>query len=142
VRIGNLYGADSTFLGIPSADPDRSREWSSATAAIVGAPSMGAPRIVRLSLRATGDSGHRLSSPRRHATESLAGRGPTHRLGVVDLGDVEMPSGETELSSAPTRRARTRRRERRCHSYHPGGTTIALPDVTGVAHHVGWDECR
>jgi|GEM_PF-6910216 len=29
-RIGNLYGPDATFLGIPAADPDVPFEWESA----------------------------------------------------------------------------------------------------------------
>ena len=38
VRIGNLYGPDATFLGVPAADPDDVAQWSSSGAAIIGAP--------------------------------------------------------------------------------------------------------
>jgi agmatinase len=60
-------------------------------------------------------------------------------LSVVDLGDVEMPSGDTEKS--------LRRLEERVTAVAMAGVvpvvlggdhTIALPDVTGVARHVGW----
>jgi agmatinase len=60
-------------------------------------------------------------------------------LGVVDLGDVEMPSGETERS--------LRALEDRVSVVAGAGVTpiilggdhtITLPDVTGVARHVGW----
>ena len=58
---------------------------------------------------------------------------------MVDLGDVEMPSGDTEKS--------LRRLEERVTAVAGAGVipivlggdhTIALPDVTGVARHVGW----
>jgi agmatinase len=71
---------------------------------------------------------------------SLAlGVDPLVDLAVLDLGDVEMPSGETETS--------LRRLEERVMTVASAGVipiilggdhTIALPDVTGVAHHVGW----
>ena len=37
-RIGNLYGPDATFLGVPAADPDVRFEWETAGAVIIGAP--------------------------------------------------------------------------------------------------------
>ena len=37
-RIGNLYGPDATFLGVPAADPDDRASWEKAQAVIVGAP--------------------------------------------------------------------------------------------------------
>jgi agmatinase len=38
MRIGNLYGPDATFLGVPAADPDSPGEWTGAGAVIIGAP--------------------------------------------------------------------------------------------------------
>ena len=71
---------------------------------------------------------------------SLAlGLDPLTELRVVDLGDVEMPSGETErsLGLLEDRVAMVAR-----HNVIPiilgGDHTIALPDVTGVAHHLGF----
>jgi agmatinase len=71
---------------------------------------------------------------------SLAlGVDPLKDLDVVDLGDVEMPSGDTEKS--------LRLLEERVTAVAAAGVipivlggdhTIALPDVTGVARHVGW----
>jgi len=64
-------------------------------------------------------------------------------LAVVDLGDVEMPSGDTVKS--------LRLLEERVSAVAAAGVipivlggdhTIALPDVTGVARHVGWDGSR
>jgi agmatinase len=140
VRIGNLYGPDATFLGVPAADPDRSAEWSSSVAAIIGAPFDGGTshrpgcRFGPQAMRVTDYLPHNGRRP------SLAlGLDPLKELGVVDLGDVEMPSGETEKS--------LRSLEERVSTVANAGVipvvlggdhTIALPDVTGVARHVGW----
>jgi len=44
MHIGNLYGPDATFLGVPAADPDVPAEWSTSGAAIIGAPFDGGRR--------------------------------------------------------------------------------------------------
>ena len=140
MRIGNLYGADATFLGVPSADPDVPAEWSGAGAAVIGAPFDGGTshrpgcRFGPQAIRTTDYLPHDGQRP------SLAlGVDPLVDLAVVDLGDVEMPSGDTELS--------LRRLEQRVTDVARAGVipvilggdhTIALPDVTGLAHHVGW----
>jgi agmatinase len=140
MRIGNLYGPDATFLGVPAADPDVPGEWSGAGAAIIGAPFDGGTshrpgcRFGPQAIRFTDYLDHNGQRP------SLAlGLDPLVDLGVVDLGDVEMPSGETEKSLAAL--------EARVHEVASAGVipiilggdhTIALPDITGVARHVGW----
>jgi len=140
MRIGNLYGPDATFLGVPAADPDIASQWSSAGAAIIGAPFDGGTshrsgcRFGPQAIRITDYLPHDGMRP------SLAlGVDPLSDLRVVDLGDVEMPSGETEKSLA--------RLEQRVQTVAQAGVipiilggdhTIALPDVTGVARHVGW----
>jgi agmatinase len=140
VRIGNLYGPDATFLGVPAADPDVAREWSTALAAIIGAPFDGGTshrpgcRFGPQAMRVTDYLPHDGMRP------SLAlGVDPLKDLDVVDLGDVEMPSGDTEKS--------LRLLEERVTAVAAAGVipivlggdhTIALPDVTGVARHVGW----
>jgi len=73
-------------------------QWSKAQAVIIGAPFDGGT-----SHRAAvaSDPGHpidRLPASRRQAPEPGARLDPLVDLGVVDLGDVEMPSGETEKS--------------------------------------------
>jgi len=139
-RIGNLYGPDATFLGVPSADPDDLAQWSSAKAVIVGAPFDGGTshrpgcRFGPQAMRTTDYLPHDGVRP------SLAlGVEPLVELGVVDLGDVEMPSGETERS--------LRALEDRISVVAGAGVTpiilggdhtITLADVTGVARHVGW----
>lgn len=139
-RVGNLYGPDATFLGIPPADPDDPSTWGDARAAILGAPFDGGTshrpgaRFGPQAIRLTDYLPHDGQRP------SLAlGLDPLVELGVVDLGDVEMPSGETERSLAAL--------EARVGDVAAAGVvpvvlggdhTIALPDVTGVARHVGW----
>src|ERR1019366_7148769 len=139
-RIGNLYGPDATFLGVPSADPDDLSQWNNAKAAIVGAPFDGGTshrpgcRFGPQAMRTTDYLPHDGKRP------SLAlGVDPLVELGVVDLGDVEMPSGETERS--------LRALEDRVSLVAGAGVTpiilggdhtITLADVTGVARHVGW----
>jgi len=140
VRIGNLYGADATFLGVPAADPDVASQWSNSGAAIIGAPFDGGTshrpgcRFGPQAIRVTDYLPHDGMRP------SLAlGVDALLDLSVVDLGDVEMPSGDTEKS--------LRRLEERVTAVAMAGVipvvlggdhTIALPDVTGVARHVGW----
>jgi agmatinase len=140
MRIGNLYGPDATFLGVPAGDPDERGQWAEAGAAIIGAPFDGGTshrsgcRFGPQAIRTTDYLPHDGMRP------SLAlGLDPLIELGVVDLGDVEMPSGETEKS--------LERLEERVFAVAGAGVipiilggdhTIALPDVTALARHVGW----
>jgi agmatinase len=140
MRIGNLYGADATFLGVPAADPDDDSQWSGAAAAVIGAPFDGGTshrsgcRFGPQAIRITDYLPHDGMRP------SLAlGVDPLTELGVVDLGDVEMPSGDTERSLAALEARVTAVAAAGVIPVILGGDhTIALPDVTGVAHHVGW----
>jgi agmatinase len=140
MRIGNLYGPDATFLGVPAADLDDPASYAGAKAVIIGAPFDGGtshrpgarfgPQAIRLTDYLPHDG------MRPHLA---LGVDPLVEMAVVDVGDVEMPSGETQISldrlaDAVERVART--------GAVPvvlgGDHTIALPDVTGVARHVGW----
>jgi agmatinase len=139
-RVGNLYGPDATFLGVPSADPDAPETWRDARAAILGAPFDGGTshrpgaRFGPQAIRLTDYLPHDGQRP------SLAlGLDPLVELGVVDLGDVEMPSGDTERSLAALEARVTEVAGAGVVPVILGGDhTIALPDVTGVARHVGW----
>ena len=140
MRIGNLYGPDATFLGVPAADPDVPDEWANAGAAIIGAPFDGGTshrpgaRFGPQAMRTTDYLPHDGRRP------SLAlGVDPLSDLRVVDLGDVEMPSGETERSLRALEERVAAVASRGVLPVVLGGDhTIALPDVTGVARHVGW----
>ncbi len=139
-RIGNLYGPDATFLGVPAADPDDRASWERAQAVIVGAPFDGGTsyrsgcRFGPQAMRITDYLPHDGSRP------SLAlGVDSLKELGVVDIGDVEMPSGDTELSLT---RLEAQIAQLAAANIIPiilgGDHSIALPDVTGIAHHVGF----
>jgi agmatinase len=140
VRIGNLYGPDATFLGVPAADLDDPATWTDALAVIVGAPFDGGTshragcRFGPLAIRTTDYLPHDGSRP-----HLALGVDPLVELGVVDVGDVEMPPSEMDrslqaLESAVATLA--------CAGKIPvilgGDHTIALPDVTGIARHVGF----
>ncbi len=139
-RLGNLYGPDATFLGVPAADPDDPTTWGQARAALLGAPFDGGTshrpgaRFGPQAIRLTDYLPHDGRRP------SLAlGVDPLEALAVVDLGDVEMPSGETERSLAALEGAVEAVARAGVVPVILGGDhTIALPDVTGVARHVGW----
>ena len=140
MRLGNMYGPDHTFLGVPAADPDVEAEWSGAGAVILGAPFDGGTsyragcRFGPQAMRAADYLPHDGSRP------SLAlGVDALIDLGVVDLGDVAMPSGDTERSLAALESRVTQIAAQGVVPIVLGGDhTIALPDVTGVARHVGW----
>ncbi|HUD17952.1 MAG TPA: agmatinase family protein, partial [Acidimicrobiales bacterium] len=140
MRLGNMYGPDATFLGVPAADPAVAAEWSAAAAAIIGAPFDGGTshrpgcRFGPLAIRTTDYLPH--DGMRPHLS---LGVDPLVELGVVDLGDVVMPSGDTELSIGRLEEAVTTIAAAGAVPIVLGGDhTIALPDATGVARHVGW----
>ena len=140
MRIGNLYGPDATFLGVPPADLDEPGSWTGAGAVIVGAPFDGGtshrpgarfgPQAIRLTDYLPHDG------RRPHLALDVD---PLVELGVVDVGDIEMPSGDTEVSLQRLERAVQQIAEAGAVPVILGGDhTIALPDATGVARHVGW----
>lgn len=139
-RIGNLYGPEATFLGVPAADLAEPASFAGAAAVVLGAPFDGGtshrpgcrfgPQAIRLTDYLPHDG------RRPHLALDVD---PLAELGVVDVGDVEMNSGQTDealgrLAEAVEMIAR--------HGALPvvlgGDHTIALPDVTGVARVVGW----
>jgi len=140
VRIGNMYGPDATFLGVPSADIDDPSSLAGAKAVIIGAPFDGGtshrpgcrfgPQAIRLTDYLPHDG------MRPHLALDVD---PLVELGVVDVGDVEMPSGETERSLGALEDVV---RDVAAMGAIPivlgGDHTIALPDITGVAHNIGW----
>jgi len=135
-----MYGPDATFAGVPAADLDDSASFAEAGAVIIGAPFDGGTshrpgcRFGPLAIRTTD------YLPQDGSRPHLAlGVDPLVELGVVDVGDVEMPSGDTGLSIARLEEAVARVAASGAIPIVLGGDhTIALPDVTGVARHVGW----
>jgi agmatinase len=140
MRLGNMYGPDATFAGVPAGDLGDPATWVGAKAVIVGAPFDGGTshrpgcRFGPLAIRTTDYLPH--DGRRPHLA---LGVDPLVDLGVVDLGDVEMPSGDTELSIGRLEEVVTTIAAAGAVPIVLGGDhTIALPDATGVARHVGW----
>ncbi len=139
-RLANMYGPEASFLGVPTSDPDDEGTWSGAQALIVGAPFDGGTshrsgcRFGPYAIRTSDYLPHDGMRP------SLAlGVDPLVDLGVRDLGDVEMPSGDLELSMSRLEELVTRVARRGIIPVVLGGDhTIAWPDVTGVARAHGW----
>ena len=140
MRLGNMYGPDATFAGVPAADLSDPSSFADAGAVIVGAPFDGGTshragcRFGPQAIRFTDYLPHDGMRP------SLAlGVDPLIELGVVDVGDIEMPSGETELSCSRLEAAvETIARSGAIPIVLGGDHTIAYPDATGCARHVGW----
>src|SRR6516164_9642613 len=94
-----MFGPDATFLGVPAADLDRPATFARAGAVILGAPYDGGTshrpgaRFGPQAMRLTDYLPHDGSRP-----HLALGVDPLVELKVADAGDVEMPSGDTELS--------------------------------------------
>ncbi len=140
VRQGAMYGPDATFVGVPRADLDDPASFAGASAVVIGAPFDGGTshrpgcRFGPQAIRFTDYLPH--DGRRPHLA---LGVDPLVDLAVVDVGDVEMPPGDTQLSLERLERAvESVARSGAVPIILGGDHTIALPDVTGVARHVGW----
>jgi agmatinase len=136
----NMYGPDATFAGVPAARLGEPGSYAGAGAVIVGAPFDGGTshrpgcRFGPQAIRFTDYLPHDGSRP--HLALDVD---PLLELGVVDVGDVEMLPGEIEASLARLEHAVEEIARAGAVPVVLGGDhTIALPDVTGVARHVGW----
>jgi agmatinase len=135
-----MYGQDVTFLGVPRADLGDPASYAAAVAVIVGAPFDGGTshrpgcRFGPQAIRLTDYLPHDGSRP-----HLALGVDPLVDLGVVDVGDVAMPPGETAISLERLEQAVEQLARADSIPVVLGGDhTIALPDATGVARHVGW----
>jgi agmatinase len=139
-RLGNMYGPDATFAGVPAADLTDPASLAGADVVILGAPFDGGtshrpgarfgPQAIRFTDYLAPDGS------RPHLA---LGVDPLGELTVVDAGDVEMPSGE----SAPSLRRLEEAVEAVCRAgalpvILGGDHTITWPDATGVARVAGW----
>jgi agmatinase len=135
-----VFGPDITFAGVPRANLDDPESMAGARAVIVGAPFDGGTvhrpgcRFGPLAIRRTDYLPH--DGKRPHLA---LGVDPLVDLGVRDVGDVEMPPGDIELSISRLEDAVAKVATAGAIPIVLGGDhTIALPDVTAVARHVGW----
>jgi agmatinase len=139
-RYGAMYGPDLTFLGVPPCDLADPASYADADVVVVGAPFDGGtshrpgtrfgPQAIRQACYLPHDG----SRP------SLALRVDALRdLRVLDAGDVEMFGGDIERSLAALEQAVNRVAAAGAIPVVLGGDhSIALPDATGVARHLGF----
>jgi agmatinase len=135
-----MYGPDVTFLGVDRCDLEQPSSFEKADVIIVGAPydagtsyRAGArfgPRMIRTTDYLPHDSS------RPHLTLRVD---PLKELRVLDAGDIEMPGVEARLPLDRLEKAvRTAAESGAIPVVLGGDHTITWPDVTGVAHAIGW----
>jgi agmatinase len=135
-----MYGPDVTFLGVPRAELDRPESFAGVDVVVIGAPFDGGTsyrpgtRFGPLAIRTTDYLSADASRP-----HLALGVDPLQELRVVDVGDVRMPPGDMVAS--------VERLEEAVYAVARAGAipvvlggdhTIALPDVTGIARHLGF----
>ncbi|MGH3498013.1 MAG: agmatinase [Nocardioidaceae bacterium] len=139
-RYGAQYGPDLTFLGVPGCDLAEPGTFADADAVIVGAPFDGGtshrpgtrfgPMAIRQACYLPQDGSRPHLALRVDALRDLV---------VYDAGDVEMFSGDAVRSIADLEAAVTAVSSSGAVPVVLGGDhTIALPDATGVARHLGF----
>ena len=139
-RYGAQFGPDITFLGVDPVDLDDAEALAAADVVVVGAPYDGGTshrpgtRFGPQAIRSTDYLPHDGSRPH------LALRVDALRdLAVVDGGDVEMPPGESDRALAALEEAVYRVASAGTVPLVLGGDhSVALPDATGVARHLGF----
>ncbi|MFN8194822.1 MAG: agmatinase [Nocardioidaceae bacterium] len=139
-RYGAQFGPDITFLGVDRADLDDPATFADADVVVVGAPFDGGTshrpgtRFGPMAIRQTDYLGHDGTRPH------LALRVDALRdIRVVDVGDVEMPPGHIERSLRALEDAVFAVASAGAVPLVLGGDhSIALPDATGVARHLGF----
>ena len=138
-NIGNMYGPNFTFLGIPRCDLDKPDSYKDADVIIVGAPidsgtshrsgaKMG-PQAIRM-----GDY-----LPHDASRPHLAMRiDPLQKLKIYDAGDLLMPGGDLVKSLNVLEVATEKISKAGAIAVVLGGDhAIASADVTGIANHLG-----
>ena len=139
-RYGAQFGPDITFLGVDRCTLDEPATYADADVVVVGAPFDGGTshrpgaRFGPMAIRQTDYLPHDGSRPHLALrTDAL------QDLRVVDAGDVEMYSGDAERSIAALEEAVFAVASAGAVPLVLGGDhTIALPDATGVARHLGF----
>lgn len=137
-----MYGPPATFLGVPAASLGDPASLRGAKAVVIGAPFDGGTshrpgcRFGPAAIRMTDYLPHDARRPHLRL-----GVDPLVELGVVDVGDVTMLPGEIETSLTRLRQAVEQVAATGALPVVLGGDhTIALPDVSAVATHVGWGQ--
>jgi agmatinase len=139
-RYGAQYGPDLTFVGVERCDLGTPASYADADVVVLGAPFDGGTshrpgaRFGPMAIRQT------CYLPQDGSRPHLALRVDALRdLRVVDAGDVEMYSGDVERSIAALEDAVFAVASSGAIPVVLGGDhTIALPDATGLARHLGF----
>jgi agmatinase len=140
MRYGAQFGPDLTFLGVDRVDLDDAAALGEADVVIVGAPFDGGtshrpgtrfgPMAIRQSCYLPQDGSRPHLALRVDALQDVR---------VVDAGDVEMPPGEIERALQALEEAVYAVASAGAVPLVLGGDhSIALPDATGVARHLGF----
>ncbi len=139
-RYGAQFGPDYTFLGVPAVDLDDVAALQGADVVVLGAPYDGGtshrpgtrfgPAAIRQACYLAQDGSRPHMALRVDSLKDVV---------VVDAGDVEMAPGEIERALGAVEEA--------VHAITAAGSiplvlggdhSIALPDATGVARHLGF----
>jgi agmatinase len=139
-RYGAQYGPDTTFLGVDPCDLAEPATYADADVVIIGAPFDGGtshrpgarfgPGVIRSTCYLQHDGSRPHLALRVDALRDFA---------VVDAGDVEMYSGDVDRSIGALENAVATVASAGAVPLVLGGDhTIALPDATGVARHLGF----
>src|SRR4051795_6956240 len=139
-RYGAQFGPDITFLGVPAVDVDDAAALAAADVVVVGAPFDGGTshrpgtRFGPMAIRQTD------YLPQDGSRPHLALRvDALQDVTVVDMGDVEMPPGEIERALHALEDAVYAVASAGAVPLVLGGDhSIALPDATDVARHLGF----
>ena len=139
-RYGAMFGPDVTFLGVDAVDVEDREALAAADVVVVGAPFDGGtshrpgtrfgPSAIRQACYLPQDGSRPHLALRVDALQDVR---------VVDAGDVEMPPGEIERSLKALEEAVFKVAEAGAVPLVLGGDhSVALPDATGVARHLGF----
>jgi agmatinase len=139
-RYGAQFGPDITFLGVDRADLDEPETYAGADVVILGAPFDGGtshrpgtrfgPMAIRQTCYLPPDGSRPHLALRVDALQDIR---------VVDVGDVEMPPGEIKRALDALEEAVYTVASAGAIPLVLGGDhSIALPDATGVARHLGY----
>lgn len=139
-RLGGMYGPDMTFLGVDRCDIDDPESLRDVDIVVIGAP-YDAGSSYRAGAR-FGPQAIRITDylPHDGSRPHLALRvDPLRDLRVRDAGDIEMAGVEGRMPLDRLESAvRTVAEAGAIPVVLGGDHTITWPDVTGVAHAVGW----
>jgi agmatinase len=119
-RLGGMYGPDATFLGVPRADLSDPGSWAGTDIVIIGAP---------FDSGTSHRPGARFGPQAIRFTDYLPhdGSRPHLALGVDPLAELRVADAVQQAAAAGA-----------IPVILGGDHTIAFPDATGVARHVGW----